>query len=258
MGIDSILILIWMGLIGLIVGSYLNVLIHRIPRGKSTVLPRSRCPYCQGPIRARDNLPLLSFLLLRGRCRHCRAPISWRYPLIEATVAVLFVTSLLKFWITPGLAPALVLSCLLVLLAAIDMEHFLLPDRITLPGILVGLGFQLWYPMPGFLDAVIGTLVGAGILILVINYWYWLRGEEGMGIGDVNMLAMIGAFLGWQGVLTTLVLATSSGAVVGISMLLAGRLGMRSRLPFGFFLALGGLLSLFFGDFLIAYYSGLL
>jgi leader peptidase (prepilin peptidase)/N-methyltransferase len=143
----------------------------------------------------------------------------------------------------------------MVLLAAIDLEHFLLPDRITLPGILVGLLLQLWHPMPGFLDAVIGTLVGAGTLILVINYWYWLRGEEGMGIGDVNMLAMIGAFLGWQGVLTTLVLATTSGAVFGIGMLLFGRMGMRSRLPFGLFLALGGLLTLFLGDWLIAYYS---
>ncbi len=105
---------------------------------------------------------------------------------------------------------------------------------------------------------VLGTLIGAGILILVINYWYWLRGEEGMGIGDVNMLALIGAFLGWQGVLTTLFLATISGAVVGLAMMLAGRLGLQSRLPFGFFLALGGLLSLFFGDGLLALYNGLL
>jgi len=255
---ESIFLLLWVGLIGLIVGSYLNVLIHRIPRGKSTVLPRSSCPYCRGPIRARDNLPVLSFLLLRGRCRLCRAPISWRYPVIEGLTATLFMASFFKFGISPGLVLALVFSCLMVLLAAIDMEHFLLPDRLTLPGIVIGLALQLWAPMPGFLDAVVGTLIGAGILILVINYWYWWRGEEGMGIGDVNMLALIGAFLGWQGVLTTMVLATSSGALVGIGMLLAGRLGMRSRLPFGFFLALGGLLTLFFGDLLVAYYSGLL
>jgi len=255
MVIEPVLLVAWTGLIGLVVGSYLNVLVHRIPRGKSTVLPRSSCPYCHAPIRARDNLPVLSFLLLRGRCRHCRAPISWRYPVIEGLTALLFMASLSRFGIGPTLAHALVFSCLMVLLAAIDIEHFLLPDRLTLPGILAGLGFQLWHPMPGLLSAVIGTLVGAGILILVINYWYWLRGEEGMGIGDVNMLALIGAFLGWQGVLTTIVLATSSGALVGIGMLLAGRLGMRSRLPFGFFLALGGLLSLFFGDPLIAYYA---
>ena len=256
--IESTLLLAWIGLVGLIVGSYLNVLIHRIPRGKSTVLPRSACPYCQGPIRALDNLPVLSFLLLRGKCRYCKAPISWRYPLVETLTAALFLIGFMKFGLDPRLLHALIFSCLMVLLAAIDMEHFLLPDRITLPGIIVGLALQFWYPMPGLLAAVIGTLVGAGILILVINYWYWWRGEEGMGIGDVNMLAMIGAFLGWQGVLTTLVLATTTGAVVGISMLLVGRLGMRSRLPFGFFLALGGILSLFFGDTLVAYYSGLL
>ena len=255
---ESIFFLLWVGLVGLVVGSYLNVLIHRIPRGKSTVLPRSRCPYCQGPIRARDNLPVLSFLFLRGRCRHCRAPISWRYPMIEGLTSILFMASFFTFGISPSLVHALIFSCLMVLLAAIDMEHFLLPDRLTLPGIIVGLGLQIWAPMPGFLDAVVGTLVGAGILILVINYWYWWRGEEGMGIGDVNMLALIGAFLGWQGVLTTVILSTSTGALVGISMLLAGRLGLRSRLPFGFFLALGGLLSLFFGESLVAYYIRLL
>jgi len=255
---EPLFVLLWVGLVGLIVGSYLNVLIHRIPKGKSTVLPRSSCPYCQGSIAARDNIPVLSFLLLRGRCRHCQAPISWRYPIIEGLTGLLFMGCLWKFGIYPGLVPALIFCCLMVLLAAIDMEHFLLPDRLTLSGIVVGLALQLWHPLPGFLDAVIGTLAGAGILILVINYWYWLRGEEGMGIGDVNMLALIGAFLGWQGVLTTLILASTSGAAVGISMLLAGRLGLRSRLPFGVFLALGGLLSLFLGDLLIAYYSGLL
>lgn len=256
--IEPSLLLLFLGLTGLVVGSYLNVLIHRIPRGKSTVLPRSSCPYCHGPIQARDNLPVLSYLLLGGKCRYCKAPISWRYPFVECLTALLFVASFLSFGIDPRLLHALVFCCLMVILAGIDLEHYLLPDRLTLPGIVVGLAFQLWRPMPGLLDAVVGTLVGAGILILVINYWYWLRGEEGMGIGDVNMLALIGAFLGWQGVLTTLVLATASGALVGIAMLLLGRMGMRSRLPFGLFLALGGLLTLFLGEQLVAYYSQLL
>ncbi len=258
MVLESTVLLLWLALVGLIVGSYLNVLIHRIPRGKSTVLPRSRCPYCQASIRAKDNLPVLSFLILRGRCRYCGAPISWRYPLIESLTALLFVTSFARFGFHPTLAHALVFCCLMVLLAAIDVEHYILPDKLTLPAILVGLALQLWYPMPGLLDAVLGTLIGAGILILVINYWYWLRGEEGMGIGDVNMLAMIGAFLGWQGVLITLVLATTSGALVGGALLLGGRLGLRSHLPFGFFLALGALLSLFFGEALMSFYSELL
>lgn len=243
---------------GLIVGSYLNVLVHRLPIGKSTVWPRSRCPYCDAVIRARDNLPLLSFVLLRGRCRQCGAPISWRYPIVEALSAALFVGCLLHFGLGLRLLAALLFGCLMLLLAAIDVEHFVLPDRITLPAILVGLLFQPWLPQPGLLEAAIGVLVGAGIIILVINYWYWLRGEEGMGMGDVNMLALVGAFLGWKGVLTTLLLATASGAAVGLAMLAAGRLGLRSRLPFGLFLGLGGILSLFAGDAMVAYYSRLL
>lgn len=246
------------GLVGLVIGSYLNVLIHRIPREKSTVWPRSSCPYCQGAIRAFDNIPVLSYLVLRGRCRNCQAPISWQYPLIEGLTALLFATCFWKFGLHPLLLHATVFCCLMVVLAAIDVEHFLLPDRLTLPGIAAGLAFQFWYPYPGILDTVLGTLVGAGILILVINYWYWLRGEEGMGIGDVNMLAMIGAFLGWQGVLTTLVLATTSGAIVGLGLMITGKLRLQSRLPFGFFLALGGLLSLFFGDAMTTMYRALL
>ena len=244
--------------VGLIVGSYLNVLIHRIPVGKSTVLPRSRCPYCAGAIRALDNIPLLSFLLLRGRCRRCGAPISLRYPLVELVTSVLFVITLHRFGLQTGLISSLVFICLMVLLAAIDVEHFLLPDKITLPAILIGLLLQIWNDATPFTDAILGVLIGAGILILVINFWFWLRGDEGMGLGDVNMLALIGAFLGWQGVLTTLFLATLSGAVAGLVLLALGRLGLQSRLPFGLFLALGGIASIFFGDTLFSLYVGLL
>ena len=251
-------IFIYAALLGLIVGSYLNVLIHRIPLGKSTVVPRSRCTYCGGAIRFYDNLPILSFLLLRGRCRHCRAPISWRYPAIEALTSALFVTCLFRFGIQPVLFPALILVSLMVLLAAIDNEHFLLPDKITLSGIVLGLVLQTWIPNVTLLDAILGVLIGAGILILVINYWFWLRGDEGMGLGDVNMLALVGAFLGWQGVLTTLFLATLSGAFVGLILLAGGRLGFRSRLPFGVFLAFGAIVSLFMGEMLIAHYTRLL
>jgi len=244
--------------VGLIVGSYLNVLIHRIPMGKSTVLPRSRCPYCGGAIRALDNIPLLSFLLLRGRCRRCGAPISLRYPFVELVTSVLFVIALHRFGLQTGLISCLVFVCLMVLLAAIDVEHFLLPDKITLPAILIGLLLQFWNDATRFTDAILGVLIGAGILILVINFWFWLRGDEGMGLGDVNMLALVGAFLGWQGVLTTLFLATLSGAAAGLSLLALGRLGLQSRLPFGLFLALGGIASIFFGDTLYSLYVGLL
>jgi leader peptidase (prepilin peptidase)/N-methyltransferase len=250
-------VLVYAALIGLIVGSYLNVLVHRLPSGKSTIWPRSRCPYCDGAIRARDNIPVLSFLLLKGRCRNCGAPISWRYPLIEGFMALAFVACMLRFGLTAETLIALIFVSLMVLLAAIDLQHFLLPDSVTLTGLLVGLALRGWHPYSSFMDSLVGAVIGAGLLILLINFWFWLRNEEGMGLGDVNMLALIGAFLGWQGVLTTLFVAALTGAVTGVALLMTGRVGLRSRLPFGVFLALGGLVSLFFRDFLSLYFNGL-
>lgn len=251
------LVWIYAALLGLIVGSYLNVLVHRLPSGRSTIWPRSRCPFCGGAIKARDNIPLLSFLLLKGRCRYCQAPISWRYPFIEGFTAAAFVACVYRFGLTAETLIAILFVSLMVLLAAIDLEHFLLPDSVTLSGLLIGLALRAWHPYTSFLDALVGAVIGAGLLILLINFWFWLRNEEGMGLGDVNMLALIGAFLGWQGVLTTLFVAALTGALTGIVLLIAGRVGLRSRLPFGVFLAVGGLVSLFFGDFLALYFDGL-
>lgn len=254
---QSPLVLIYAALLGLIVGSYLNVLVHRLPAGRSTIWPRSRCPFCGGAIKARDNIPVLSYLLLRGRCRHCGAPISWRYPLIEGLTALVFVLCVLRFGVTAEAMIGIVFASLMLLLAAIDIEHFLLPDIVTLPGLLLGLALRAWHPYSSLLDALIGAVIGAGLLILLINFWFWLRHEEGMGLGDVNMLALIGAFLGWQGVLTTLFVAALTGALTGVFLLLTRRVGLRSRLPFGVFLALGGLISLFFGGSLSSYFGGM-
>ncbi|MEZ5332949.1 MAG: prepilin peptidase [Thermoanaerobaculia bacterium] len=243
--------------LGLVVGSYLNVVVHRLPRGESTVLPPSRCPACGARIRALENVPVLSWLALRGRCAHCGARISWRYPLVEAATAGLFLACLLRFGATPRAAASAFLCALLVVLGLIDAEHLLLPDRLTLPGIAAGLALQSWLPVP-LLDAVLGALVGAGGLILVINVWYWLRDEEGMGLGDVNLLAMIGAFLGWQGVVVALLVGAFSGALVGLTLMATGRVRLSSKLPFGTFLALGGVVALFFGEALVAGYARLL
>lgn len=250
----SVLLAIWVALLGLVIGSYLNVVIHRVPLGRSTVTPRSVCPFCGAGIRARDNIPVVSYLLLRGRCYSCSAPISPRYPLVEALTALLFVTNLAVFGPTPRAAAGMVLSALLLALAAIDLDHFLLPDRLTLPGIAVGLALQPWLPATTWLDAVLGVLVGAGLLILVINVWYWLREEEAMGLGDVNMLAMIGAFVGWQGVMVTLFFASLFGALAGLVLMALGKVEMKSKLPFGLFLSLGGLLALFAGPTIVARY----
>lgn len=247
---------IYVLLIGLVVGSFLNVVIHRLPRQQSTVLPRSRCPSCDGLIHAWDNVPLFSFLWLRGRCRHCSASISWRYPLVEAITALLFLACYLRFGATlEGVVGALFCASM-VALAVIDLEHFILPDAITLPGIVLGLGVQHWISWTTLRGAFLGAALGAGLLLAIAGFWYWWRKVEGMGMGDVKMLAMVGAFLGWKGVLGTLFLASLGGSLVGLALMLRGKLDMQSKLPFGFYLALGSLLFLFWGEQLTLAYMG--
>lgn len=249
---------LYAALLGLIVGSYLNVVIYRVPLGLSTVSPRSRCPGCGAAIRARDNVPVFSYLLLRGRCRACGTRISWRYPAIEAVTSLLFVGCLEQFGFTLRTPVAMLFCCLMVALAMIDADHMILPDRITWPGIAAGIAVQPWAPLAGLLPAVIGALAGAGILLAVWAAWYLIRREEGMGLGDVKMLAMVGAFLGWHGVLITLFFGALAGAIVGLALLRWGSHDLRSKLPFGTFLALGGLISLFVGETLVAAYMTLL
>jgi leader peptidase (prepilin peptidase)/N-methyltransferase len=253
----ELLLDLYAALAGLIVGSYLNVVVHRLPRGLSTVRPRSRCPACGAGIGALDNLPVVSWLLLRGRCRHCGTLIGWRYPAVELGTAALFVACLERFGPTLAAAVAALLGCLLLALAMIDAEHYLLPDRLTLPGIVVGLAVQPWIDWGGLLAAAFGAALGGGLLLALWGAWLLLRGEEGMGLGDAKMLAMIGAFLGWKGVLVTLFVASLVGSAVGLGLIALGRGGMKSRLPFGVFLAVGGAVALFWGRGLVDAYLGL-
>ncbi|HSG41196.1 MAG TPA: prepilin peptidase [Thermoanaerobaculia bacterium] len=261
-----ILLSVYAAVLGLIVGSYLNVVIYRLPLGISTVLPRSRCPGCGAAIRAFDNVPVVSWVLLGGRCRACRTSISWRYPLVEAATAALFVACFLRFGISFE-APAAALFCALMLaLAMIDFDHMILPDKITYLGIFLGVLLQPLLPWARLWDGTwgavaggaFGAALGAGILLAVWGGWYLLRKEEGMGLGDVKMLAAIGAFLGWKGVLVSLFFASLSGAAVGLTLMALGRLETGSKLPFGVFLALGGLVALFAGEPLVRAYAQLL
>ena len=242
-------------LFGLLVGSFLNVVIYRLPRGKSVVWPASACGSCGRELRWFENVPVLSWVVLGAKCARCKSPISVQYPLVELTTALLFV---LVTWLTPVgplLAARLLFVCALVVLFGIDLEHQLLPNVITLPGVVVGVIFSLVNP-PGLRDSLIGVVLGGGVLYAIAAGYYLWRREEGLGMGDVKMLAMIGAFLGWQAVLLTLVLSSISGAVLGVTMMALQRGDMKYALPFGTFLAIGALVAMLAGQALIDWYVG--
>jgi leader peptidase (prepilin peptidase) / N-methyltransferase len=241
--------------LGLAVGSFLNVVIHRLPRGGSVSHPPSRCPNCQYSLRWYDNIPILSWAFLHGKCRKCRMPISVRYPIVELLTMAVFLLHLWLFGWTALMAVRLAFACALIALFAIDLEHHLLPNAITLPGIVVGLVTSVFVP-PGLKDAILGTLLGGGVLWAIGEAYYRYAGQEGMGGGDVKMLAMIGAFLGWKLVLVTLVLSSITGSLIGLLVIALRRGGMKYALPYGTFLALGALAASLVGDRLVAWYVG--
>jgi leader peptidase (prepilin peptidase)/N-methyltransferase len=247
---------ILVAVIGLVVGSFLNVCIHRIPRGESLNHPPSRCPHCGTGLRWFDNVPVLGYLWLRGRCRSCRAPISIRYPIVEIVTMGLFLIHYAMFGLTALLAVRLLFACAMVVLFAIDLEHHLLPNVITLPGIVTGLLFSIWLP-PGIRDALIGSVIGGGVLWLIGEAYFRYSGEEGMGGGDVKMLAMIGAFLGWKLVILTLVLSSVAGSLIGVALIATRRGGLKYELPYGTFLALAALAASLVGERIVAWYVGM-
>jgi len=236
---------------GVVLGSFLNVVIYRLPRGMSLLRPRSHCPACATPVRWYDNVPVLSFVALGGRCRSCRAVIPLRYPLVELASAALVTAAVARFGLTLVGLEAAVLAMLLLPLAVIDLEHHLLPDLLTLPGIVLGLGFSAFGGLVALREAALGAALGAALPWLVIVVYRALRGVEGMGLGDVKLLAMIGAHLGWLGMLLTLCLGACAGAAVGVALILTGRGRSDTELPFGTFLAAAGLIVLFFADALL-------
>ena len=238
-------------LLGLCVGSFLNVVIARVPEGRSIVGPGSACPRCSTPIAWYDNVPLLSFALLRARCRKCGEPISWRYPVVELVTGLLFVLALAERGLTIDLIPALLLVSGLVAITGIDLDHQLIPDVISIPGIVVGLAVSTLTGRPGWLDSLVGVVIGGGIFLLII-----VASRGGMGGGDMKLGAMLGAFLGWKLVLVAILIAILAGGVFAIVVLLLRRKGRKDAVPFGPFLALGGVVSLFWGESLLAWYLG--
>jgi leader peptidase (prepilin peptidase) / N-methyltransferase len=252
---------------GAMVGSFLNVVIHRYPIEESIVFPPSRCPACRARIRWFDNVPILAWLWLRGRCRDCRAPISPRYPLVELANALFYLAIFLHTGPTPGFFLIAAFVSMIIVLIYIDAEIQILPDVVDLPGIAVGIAIGAlalgnWYPAlvlsSSIVDALAGALVGAAVIVAVIGVYWLIRRVEGMGQGDIKMLAMIGAGLGWRAVPGVLLLAAVCGSLIGVPAALRSERGMQLPLPFGVFLGLATLAVVFFGQTLSEWYLLLL
>lgn len=239
------------GLLGLLFGSFANVLVHRLPRGESIVFPGSHCPHCAHAIAWYDNIPVVSWMLLGGRCRHCAAPVAVRYPLMEAGLGMIWALLAWHFPASLALGSALVLSFLLWVLTWIDLETGLLPDALTLPGIAIGI---LFAAIGGqLIDSLIGAAAGYAVFWLVARLFLLLTGREGMGQGDFKLLAMLGAFLGWQALPFVIFLSSFVGAIVGSLYLLLTRNSMRAEIPFGPYLAAAGMIWLVWGEALLAW-----
>ena len=240
---------------GLIVGSFLNVCIHRLPRRLSVWSPPSRCGSCNTPVGWRDNVPVLSYLLLGGRCRHCRAGISAVYPIVEIVTMLIFLVHVWVFGVTALGAVRLAFACAMIVLFFIDLEHQILPNVITLPGVAAGLLASL-FVSPGIASALLGALLGGGVLWAIAEIYVRVRGIEGMGMGDVKMLGMIGAFLGAPLMGLTLVLASFAGALTGVALMSGGRGDLQRRLPFGTFLAAAAVFASLWGQPIVDWYAG--
>ncbi len=242
---------------GLLLGSFANVVIHRLPKGESVVKPRSRCPKCGVLIAAYDNIPVFSWLLLRGKCRSCQAPISIRYPLVELVTGVLFAAIFLKHGMTWSTLEYLLLAWGLVVVSCTDLDLMILPDVFTLPGIVLGLVGAAINPDRSFYSSLAGVLMGGGFLWAVAYLYLVVRKEEGMGGGDIKLLAWLGAVLGWPAVPFVVLVSSVVGSVVGLVLAIRGRAGLKSVIPFGPYLALAAVIYLLGGDRLGMWYIGL-
>lgn len=248
---------------GAVVGSFLNVCILRIPEGESVIHPPSHCPKCKAPIAFYDNIPFFSYLILRGRCRACRERISPRYFAVELLTAAMTVALFYNFGLGPAFFSSFIFVAALIVISFIDLDVMIIPDVISLPGIVLGLVFSLvgryviddpFEIIPSPLSSLIGLVVGGGFLLAVGWIYAMFTKVEGMGGGDIKLFAMIGAFLGWQSLLGTLLFASLGGSVIGLTVMLVKGVGRRYPIPFGPFLCLGALLHLFFGQELAAFY----
>jgi leader peptidase (prepilin peptidase)/N-methyltransferase len=252
------LVLISSFLFGTLIGSFLNVCIYRLPAGRSIVRPGSSCPKCGHSIRWWENIPIISWIFLRARCSSCGASISVRYPLVELLTGLLSMLLIYKFGLTINYLVYLLFTAALIAITFIDLDHRIIPDSISLPGILVGFAVSFIVPRPSPLDSLIGIVLGGGILYLITWGYYLLTKKIGMGGGDIKLLAMIGAFLGWQSLPLVIFVSAMTGSVIGLVMMAVAKGGRYYQIPFGPFLALGALVDLFAGDQILNWYLSML
>jgi leader peptidase (prepilin peptidase)/N-methyltransferase len=239
---------------GMIVGSFLNVCICRMPKGESVVTPPSHCPQCDYRIRWYDNIPLVSYLLLRGRCRGCGVRISIQYPLVELLNGLLTLALFIRFGPTAEFLVLFLFCSALVVITFIDLEHQIIPDEISLSGIVIGFICSFFLQDHSWLNSLLGILLGGGSLLVVAYGYQWLTGKEGMGGGDIKLLAMMGAFLGWQSILFIIFASSLVGSVIGITMMLIQKKDSKLAIPFGPYLAFGAVLYIFYGRQIIHWY----
>ena len=245
-------------LVGLALGSFMNVVIYRMPLKKSIIRPASSCPNCSKKIKFYDNIPLLSYLLLLGKCRYCHHPISWRYPAVEVLTGLLSLALFIRYGLSYQYIFYLLFTATLVTISFIDLQHQIIPNVLSLPGVVVGLATTFILDNISWLDSLIGIICGGGVLFLVAVVYERLTGRQGMRGGDVKLLAMIGAWMGWRSLALVLLISSLTGAVIGFVFLLTTGKGYRVRIPFGPFLSLGALLYFFFGPQLMSWYLNVL
>lgn len=254
---ETTLITLFFFVLGALWGSFGNVVIYRMPLDQSVVRPRSRCQKCQSLVRWYDNIPIFSWFILRGKCRNCGAAFSFRYPFVEFLMGVLFAGAYCYFGLSWTLLEALLFIFGLVVCTFIDFDHMILPDEFTLSGIVIGLIGAALNPERDFMDAFWGFLFGGGFLWGMAYIYYVLTGNEGMGGGDIKLLAWVGAVLGWKAIPFVILTSAIIGSVVGLSLAARKSSGLKTVIPFGPYLALGALLYLFGGATIAQWYLDL-
>ncbi len=245
--------------VGCIFGSFYNVVIYRLPLGQSIVRPASKCPACGHAIAAYDNIPLVSYLLLGGRCRHCKAAISLRYPLVEGLSGLLALLLFRRYGLHPQLAIEFIFCSLLLIITMIDLDTMEIPNILSLPGIVLGLALSLFTPGLSWWESLLGIMAGGGIFFLIAAVFALVRRKEGLGMGDIKLLAMIGAFIGWKGVVFTILVSSVSGMIIALPLMWRSGKGLGLAVPYGPFLAFGAVSYIFWGGlFYHWYFSDLL